>query len=368
MGNGPIYHYQKFEYALGHWLQKSCEHVIGCVLCSPGCFSLMRCNALYEDANGEIDSAVAKYKSRPNEAIEYVQWNQGEDRWLCTLLMQKGWRIEFISISESFTNAPTELKDFFIQRRRWVPSSLFNTYDLIASWRKTTRISECISIWYILYQTLLTLSGLLSPITLIVIVYGSLQLLFGITWLSAVLAFLPPFIFICMNFYCKDDTLHIFVYIATLFYVLLMVAVFIVLIAGIIEPCGICNISNQFFLLLVIVYLLAGLLHPTEIMCLPAGIIYYVFMPTMFILLNIYAFMNLDNLSWGTREDKSGASGSSTESSNMAFCDCGISNCFHVKCCYMPKWWIEKNKKSVQQKSTTKIVVTEVAEKELTIG
>ncbi len=28
--------YQMFEYAIGHWLQKSTEHVMGCVLCSPG--------------------------------------------------------------------------------------------------------------------------------------------------------------------------------------------------------------------------------------------------------------------------------------------------------------------------------------------
>ena len=34
--------YQMFEYAIGHWLQKATEHVLGCVLCSPGCFSLFR--------------------------------------------------------------------------------------------------------------------------------------------------------------------------------------------------------------------------------------------------------------------------------------------------------------------------------------
>ena len=37
-----MYWYQAFEYAIGHWLQKATEHVMGCVLCSPGCFSLFR--------------------------------------------------------------------------------------------------------------------------------------------------------------------------------------------------------------------------------------------------------------------------------------------------------------------------------------
>jgi len=30
---GPIVWYQKFEYAIGHWLQKAAEHILGCVVC-----------------------------------------------------------------------------------------------------------------------------------------------------------------------------------------------------------------------------------------------------------------------------------------------------------------------------------------------
>ena len=61
----------------------------------------------------------------------YVQWNQGEDRWLCTLLLQKGWRIEYVALSDAYTNAPTELGEFFNQRRRWGPSTVFNIWDLV---------------------------------------------------------------------------------------------------------------------------------------------------------------------------------------------------------------------------------------------
>jgi len=46
IGSGPVVWYQKFEYAVGHWLQKATEHVFGCVLCSPGCFSLFRARAI----------------------------------------------------------------------------------------------------------------------------------------------------------------------------------------------------------------------------------------------------------------------------------------------------------------------------------
>lgn len=47
-GSGILYWYQKFDYAIGHWLQKSAEDVLGCVLCCPGCFSLFRCTDLNE--------------------------------------------------------------------------------------------------------------------------------------------------------------------------------------------------------------------------------------------------------------------------------------------------------------------------------
>lgn len=79
--------YQMFEYAIGHWLQKATEHMIGCVLCSPGCFSLFRGKALMDD------NVMKKYTTKSDEARHYVQYDQGEDRWLCTLLLQRGYRV-----------------------------------------------------------------------------------------------------------------------------------------------------------------------------------------------------------------------------------------------------------------------------------
>ena len=93
--------YQKFEYAIGHWLQKATEHVLGCVLCSPGCFSLFRGSALMDD------SVMRKYATPPSKPRHHVQYDQGEDRWLCTLMLQRGWRIEYSAASDSFTGKPT---------------------------------------------------------------------------------------------------------------------------------------------------------------------------------------------------------------------------------------------------------------------
>ena len=69
---GPLVWYQIFEYALGHWLQKATEHVLGCVLCAPGCFSLFRGSALVDD------NVMRKYATQSTEARHYIQYDQGK--------------------------------------------------------------------------------------------------------------------------------------------------------------------------------------------------------------------------------------------------------------------------------------------------
>jgi len=67
---GVITSYQVFEYAIGHWLQKATEHVIGCVLCSPGCFSLFRASCL--------NTVLNKYNADPIETEHLIQYDLGE--------------------------------------------------------------------------------------------------------------------------------------------------------------------------------------------------------------------------------------------------------------------------------------------------
>ena len=90
-----------FEYAIGHWFQKATEHVLGCVLCSPGCFSLFRGKAVMDK------NVMHTYTTESTLPRHFVQYDQGEDRWLCTLMLQRGWRIEYSAASDSFTGKPT---------------------------------------------------------------------------------------------------------------------------------------------------------------------------------------------------------------------------------------------------------------------
>ena len=69
-GSGWMSYYQVFEYAVGHWLQKATEHVLGCVLCSPGCFSLFRGWAVMDD------NVMRTYTTLPSLPQHYVQYDQ----------------------------------------------------------------------------------------------------------------------------------------------------------------------------------------------------------------------------------------------------------------------------------------------------
>ena len=60
--------------------------------------------------------------------------------------------------------------------------------------------------------------------------------------------------------------------------------------------------SNLSLFFIVGCFVIAGIMHPQEIKCLPMGIIYLITIPSMYLFLVIYSIFNLNVVSWGTRE------------------------------------------------------------------
>nr|XP_033334461.1 chitin synthase chs-2 isoform X6 [Megalopta genalis] len=200
VGSGPMVWYQMFEYAIGHWLQKATEHMIGCVLCSPGCFSLFRGKALMDD------NVMKKYTTRSDEARHYVQYDQGEDRWLCTLLLQRGYRVEYSAASDAYTHAPEGFNEFYNQRRRWVPSTIANIMDLLMDAKRTIKINDNISLPYISYQILLMGGTILGPGTIFLMLVGAFVAAFKIdNWTSFYYNIIPILLFMLICFTCKAN-------------------------------------------------------------------------------------------------------------------------------------------------------------------
>ncbi|XP_043674130.1 chitin synthase chs-2 isoform X1 [Vespula pensylvanica] len=298
VGSGPMVWYQMFEYAIGHWLQKATEHMIGCVLCSPGCFSLFRGKALMDD------NVMKKYTTRSDEARHYVQYDQGEDRWLCTLLLQRGYRVEYSAASDAYTHAPEGFNEFYNQRRRWVPSTIANIMDLLMDAKRTIKINDNISLPYISYQILLMGGTILGPGTIFLMLVGAFVAAFKIdNWTSFYYNIIPILLFMIICFTCKANIQVIMAGILSTFYGLVMVAVVIGIAISIVED-SLFSPSAMFLLLVVTQMLIAAILHPREINCLLYGIIYYISVPSMYVLLIMYSLFNLNDITWGTREVK----------------------------------------------------------------
>lgn len=167
-GYGLLYWYQLFDYAIGHWFQKPAEHILGSVLCSPGCFSVFRCSAL--------ERVLEEYSTEATSGLEFLMKDMGEDRWLCTLLIKRGLRLEYCAISEDQTYVPTDFDEFFKQRRRWIPSTMANLVMLVSESGIITRGNDSISILYILFQVVMIFSTAISPATVILFIGAGLQL------------------------------------------------------------------------------------------------------------------------------------------------------------------------------------------------
>jgi chitin synthase len=297
IGSGPMVWYQKFEYAVGHWLQKAAEHKLGCVLCSPGCFSLFRGSALMDD------NVMRRYADKATEATHYVQYDQGEDRWLCTLLLQEGYRVDYCASSDALTYAPETFKEFFNQRRRWMPSTIANILDLLRDARHTVLVNENISYFYIFYQGFLLASTILGPGTILLTVASSFRTVFTSLTLaeSYTLALAPAIFYLIVCLKTKPETQIIVGALMSSAYSMIMTMVLVATVAQLTSSEEL-SASSFFFVFLIILFFITGLLHPQEILNLTYGILYLVTLPGGYVLLVIYSICNLHVVSWGTRE------------------------------------------------------------------
>lgn len=296
VGSGPMVWYQKFEYAIGHWLHKSTEHMFGCVLCSPGCFSLFRAKALMDD------NVMRKYTTRSEEASHYVQYDQGEDRWLCTLLLQRGYRVEYSAASDAYTHCPEGFGEFYTQRRRWAPSTMANIMDLLGDYKKTVAINDSISLPYIIYQAMLMFGTILGPGTIFLMLVGAMNAVFHISnWDSFIINMIPIMIYIVICFTCESEVQILVAQIMSAAYALLMMAVFVGTAIQMIED-SVLSPTNIFFLSLLASFFIAALAHPQEFGCFYPIVLYLLCVPSMYLLLMIYSLINLNVVTWGTRE------------------------------------------------------------------
>lgn len=101
---------QGFKYFISYRLFKSFESVFGTVICAPGCFSAYEADRF----RGIMD----EWHSKTFFGRRCVA---GEDRSLTTLLLKK-YKIKYADKAVASTFAPTTLRAFGVQQKRWMRS------------------------------------------------------------------------------------------------------------------------------------------------------------------------------------------------------------------------------------------------------
>ncbi|XP_060948473.1 chitin synthase chs-2-like [Limanda limanda] len=347
-GSGPAVWFQKFEYSISHWLQKTAEHTIGCVLCSPGCFSLFRAEALMDD------NVMKRYSTKAMEASHYIQYDQGEDRWLCTLLLKQGWRVEYNAASDAYTNAPEDFKELYNQRRRWGPSTMANVVDLLGSTTTICRKNPSISRPFMFYQLFNMVSAILGPATICLLIAGSLSFIFDIhSAASLVIAVIPPAIYLGLCFKLKADTQIKLAAGLSIVYAFLMLVVTMSIIGAMIKDKTILTPSSIFVIAMALIYIITAILHPQEAHLVFYGFLYILCVPSAYLLLTIYSMVNMNNVSWGTRETKPAGGAAAPAAPNPQLTQQKAKSGFSSwwKCCKKPSQRSQDPRLTVSQES-----------------
>lgn len=261
------------------------------------------------------NSVMKKYTTTSSEPRHYVQYDQGEDRWLCTLLLKQKFRVEYSAASDAYTHSPEGFNEFYNQRRRWVPSTIANILDLLGDAKTIVKNNNSISMPYIFYQGMLMAGTVLGPGTIFLMMVGSLVAVFSIDiWTSFLWNFIPVLSFMVICYFCKQKYQLIAAFVISSLYSLVMMAVLIGIIIQVMDD-GILSPASLFFVAVAAQIVVTGLMHPQEAGALLYGVVYYITIPSMYLLLLIYSLFNMNDVSWGTRENPQPAAAKKAETS-----------------------------------------------------
>ncbi|KAF9316950.1 Chitin synthase, class 1 [Podila horticola] len=141
----PLVASQNFEYKMSNILDKPLESVFGYISVLPGAFSAYRYRALQNDPTGQgpLEKYFLGEKFHGSDAnIFTANMYLAEDRILCFELVAKrnsAWVLQYVKSAYGETDVPSTVAEFISQRRRWLNGSFFaSVYALVHSmdiWR-----------------------------------------------------------------------------------------------------------------------------------------------------------------------------------------------------------------------------------------
>ncbi|PWN52460.1 hypothetical protein IE53DRAFT_385106 [Violaceomyces palustris] len=326
----PLVASQNFEYKISNILDKTLESVMGYISVLPGAFSAYRYIALQNDDLGHGPLAsYFKGESLLGADADVFTSNMylAEDRILCFELAAKrgaGWVLKYVKSARGVTDVPDTLAEFISQRRRWLNGSffaavyaLYHTRQFMRSghnfWRKVVLVFES---FYSFINMCFAWFGLANFYIFFRILTQSLEdptfKLKGVSVLNVFAQYIylgtvvSCFIFAMGNRPQGSKWKYLAAVIVFAVLTVYMMIAAILCIANVIKSSEHDAIYAQMVVSLLAtygVYLMSSLLAFDPMHLITSFVQYLLLSPTYINVLNIYAFCNLHDFSWGTKGD-----------------------------------------------------------------
>ncbi|KAJ2922212.1 hypothetical protein H1R20_g14889, partial [Candolleomyces eurysporus] len=325
----PLVAAQNFEYKISCILDKTTESMFGYISVLPGAFSAYRYIALQNDSTTGVGPLASYFKGEVlhgrDTDIFTSNMYLAEDRILCFELVAKkncNWVLKYVKGAIGETDVPDKLPEFISQRRRWLNGSFFAATYAIA------HIGQVMSSGHSFARKVMLMIETVYNILNLVFAWfsiGNFYLFFvvlttsledgsfnlgGIGYFNTITHFfLGALIVSCflISMGNKPQNAELKFKIMTYTMGILMIYMVVAAIACAIQAAkqgGTANTTMVFSVL--ITY---GLYAFSSLLALDPWHMFTSFIPYMFLspmyinILNIYAFSNLDDISWGTKQD-----------------------------------------------------------------
>ncbi|SSD60952.1 related to Chitin synthase 1 [Saccharomycodes ludwigii] len=328
----PLVAAQNFEYKLSNILDKTTESNFGFITVLPGAFSAYRFEAL----KGE---PLQKYFMGDNmQSIKLFLSNMylAEDRILCFEIVtkkQSNWVLRYCRSSYGETDVPSRIPEFILQRRRWMNGSFFaSLYSFVHCHKIWTsgqsflrKIGLTIESLYLFFNTLISWFSLSS----FFLVFRILTLSIAISYYDIVcfrilsmilywlycLTLLTTFILSLGNKPKGTPTFYliVFIFFAILFIYVVFCSIYLSVntVEDVVDEDHVTFTSlmksEPFRDLIVsmgstyVLYFASSVIALQPWHMFTSFIQYLLLSPSYINVLNIYAFANVHDISWGTK-------------------------------------------------------------------
>ncbi|KAM3536202.1 hypothetical protein MY4038_000668 [Beauveria bassiana] len=338
----PLVATQNFEYKMSNILDKPLESAFGFISVLPGAFSAYRYVALQNDKNGQgpLEKYFLGETLHGGSSAGLFESNMylAEDRILCFELVTKRkchWILQYVKSATGETDVPDTVTELVLQRRRWLNGSFFAAIYAIAHFYEFFRSDHSmlrkmgffiefvfntvnmIFAWFAIGNFFLVFRILTSSLSAKDLLGRTGQILSIIfTWLYGV-SLMTCFVLSMGNRPAGSGKLYaLMVWFWAILMIYLMFAAIFISVHAIITDLNQHNFSidqlftNQVFATLIVsvmstfgIWLIASLIMFDPWHMFTSFLQYMLLTPTYTNVLNVYAFCNTHDVSWGTKGD-----------------------------------------------------------------